>query len=62
MGDMDQLLNQLMQQFGDGQMQQGITEEQLRHIPMTKVKQEHVENKTQCSTCFEDFKIGEFIL
>lgn len=56
--NMDQLLNELMQQFGDGAPQQGITEEQLKLLPIVKVQQEHVDNKTQCSTCFEDYVLG----
>ena len=36
-GDMDQILNNLINQFGDGAPVAGISEQQLAHIPMTKV-------------------------
>lgn len=35
--DMDQILNNLMNQFGDGQPVQNLTEEQLQSIPIVKV-------------------------
>ncbi|KAE9553840.1 hypothetical protein FO519_002928 [Halicephalobus sp. NKZ332] len=45
-----------------GQSAQGISEENLRRLPMTKVSETHVENETQCVTCMETFKLDEDVV
>ena len=56
--NIENLLNQLF----NGAMEQrvrGISEQDLRRLPMTKVSQKHVDNEVQCVTCMESFKLDE---
>uniref|UniRef100_A0A1I7TKU8 RING-type E3 ubiquitin transferase n=1 Tax=Caenorhabditis tropicalis TaxID=1561998 RepID=A0A1I7TKU8_9PELO len=60
--DFDNMMQDILAQFqGEGgAIQRGFTEADIReYLPMKKVTQEHIDNGSQCTTCFDTFKLGE---
>ncbi|CAI4222426.1 unnamed protein product [Auanema sp. JU1783] len=39
----------------------GLSDQQLRSIPIIEVTENHVKDETQCSTCLDLFKLGESV-
>ncbi|CAJ0596226.1 unnamed protein product [Cylicocyclus nassatus] len=58
---MDRIVTQLLNQMDGNMRPVGLNEQQINRIPIIKVTQEHVDKGTQCTTCFEDFKLGELV-
>lgn len=52
----EQIITQLLNGY---EQQAGLTEADLRRLPMTNVTQEHVDNGTQCTTCMDTFALAE---
>ncbi|EYC03032.1 hypothetical protein Y032_0096g2909 [Ancylostoma ceylanicum] len=59
---MDRIVTQLLNQMDGNTRPVGLNEQQINRLPIIKVSKEHVEKDTQCTTCFEDFKLGELVV
>ncbi|KIH58581.1 zinc finger, C3HC4 type [Ancylostoma duodenale] len=59
---MDRIVTQLLNQMDGNARPVGLNEQQINRLPIIKVSKEHVEKDTQCTTCFEDFKLGELVV
>jgi len=57
-GGLDVIVTQLLNQM-DGTGPPPLKGETIEKIPKVKVTQEHVDQKTQCSVCWEDFVLSE---
>ncbi|KAK6026941.1 Nin one binding Zn-ribbon like protein [Ostertagia ostertagi] len=55
---MDRIVTQLLNQMDGTVRPVGLTEQQINRLPIIKVSEQHVKKDTQCTTCFEDFKLG----
>lgn len=56
---MDRIVTQLLNQMDSNARPVGLTDQQINRLPIIKVSKQHVQKNTQCTTCFEDFKLGE---
>ncbi|VDM66042.1 unnamed protein product, partial [Strongylus vulgaris] len=54
---MDRIVTQLLNQMDGNMRPVGLNDQQMNRLPIIKVTKEHVEKGTQCTTCFEDFKL-----
>ncbi|WKX88812.1 hypothetical protein Q1695_008441 [Nippostrongylus brasiliensis] len=59
---MDRIVTQLLNQMDGNVRPVGLTEQQINKLPIIKVSEDHVKKDTQCTTCFEDFKLGELVV
>lgn len=59
---MDRIVTQLLNQMDGSSRPVGLTDQQINKLPIIKVSEQHVEKDTQCTTCFEDFKLGELVV
>ncbi|XGW24348.1 hypothetical protein V3C99_006057 [Haemonchus contortus] len=59
---MDRIVTQLLNQMDGTVRPVGLTEQQINRLPIIKVSEQHVKKDTQCTTCFEDFKLGELVV
>ncbi|KJH47546.1 zinc finger, C3HC4 type [Dictyocaulus viviparus] len=59
---MDRIVTQLFNQMDGSTRPVGLTDQQINRLPVIKVSEHHVEKATQCTTCFEDFKLGELVV
>ncbi|KAK5966493.1 hypothetical protein GCK32_000277 [Trichostrongylus colubriformis] len=59
---MDRIVTQLLNQMDGTVRPVGLSEQQINRLPIIKVSEQHVEKDTQCTTCFEDFKLGELVV
>jgi E3 ubiquitin-protein ligase RNF115/126 len=59
-GAFDQLMSQLLNQ-AEAQ-QKGLSEDELKSLEKTSIKEEQVENGAQCTTCMENFELNEPVI
>jgi hypothetical protein len=55
----DEIVTQILNQFDPSANNQRISDEDLQHLPRSKVTQQHVDNESQCTTCMDSFNLGE---
>uniref|UniRef100_A0AC34GRF0 RING-type domain-containing protein n=1 Tax=Panagrolaimus sp. ES5 TaxID=591445 RepID=A0AC34GRF0_9BILA len=55
----DEIVSQILNQFDPSANTQRISEEDLQHLPRSKVTQQHVDNEAQCTTCMDQFNLNE---
>uniref|UniRef100_A0A914Z000 RING-type domain-containing protein n=1 Tax=Panagrolaimus superbus TaxID=310955 RepID=A0A914Z000_9BILA len=55
----DEIVSQILNQFDPAANTQRISEEDLQHLPRSKVTQAHVDNEAQCTTCMDQFNLNE---
>jgi hypothetical protein len=55
----DEIVTQILNQFDPSANNQRISEEDLQHLPRSKVTNQQVENESQCTTCMDQFTLGE---
>jgi hypothetical protein len=55
----DEIVTQILNQFDPTANTQRISEEDLQHLPRSKVSQQHVDNESQCTTCMDQFNLNE---
>lgn len=55
----DEIVTNILNTFDSSANTHRISDEDLQHLPRSKVTQNHVDNEAQCTTCMDQFNLNE---